>query len=142
MITRNQLDKIIEALPRNLSPDEWRTASSVATGVHYEKSLPELIKFYSLNKDLAFAWWQKLGLGDNKAEATSVKKGKPKKVLDDYLKSNIGQHVSAQALADVCKVSLPTVYTFINGNRSWFKKISRGVYEIIDADKEREKVKK
>lgn len=142
MITRNQLDQVILSLPKDLSADEWRTAASVMTGVYYEKTLAELIKFYSLNKNLAFIWWQKLGFGDDKNEIVAPKKNKPKKLLSEYINSNVGTSVSAQDLADVCKVSLPTVYTFINANRSWFKKLSRGLYEIVDADKEREKVKK
>jgi hypothetical protein len=142
MITRNQLDQIVKSLPKTLSSDEWRTAASVATGAHHDKSLLETIKFYSLNKDLAMFWWEKFDLKSEKPLEVIAKKSKPKKALTDFVKINIGSSITAQTLADKCSVSLPTVYSFITSNRGWFKKTGRGLYEIIDSDKEREKVKK
>lgn len=142
MITRNELDRLVSCLPKDLSTEDRRIASAVATGAHHDKSLPEIIKFYSLNKDTAKEWWDRFNFNDFGKSKTVEKKNKPQKALQEFIKSNIGQEVSANYLAETCEVSLPTVYSFINNNRSWFKKVGRGKYEIIDSEKEREKVKK
>ena len=142
MITRNELDRLVSCLPKNLSTEERRIATCVATGAHYDKSLPEIVKFYSLNRETATEWWDKFNFNDFNKSKTFEKKSKPQKVLQDFVKSNINQEVTANHLAEACEVSLPTVYTFITNNRGWFKKIARGLYLIVDAEKEREKQKK
>jgi hypothetical protein len=143
MITRIQLDSLIKSLPKTgLKDDEWRTAASVATGAFYEKNLPEIIKFYSLNTDLATKWWDNFNLSEIGLSKESNKRTKPQKVLDSYIRDNIGKTVNVKTLSEECEVSNPTVYSFIDSNRHWFKKIARGKYEIIDAEKERENSKK
>jgi hypothetical protein len=143
MITRIELDRLIKSLPSNgLEDDEWRTAASVATGVYYEKNLPDIIKFYSLKQELATKWWDRFNFSDVGLLKETSRKSKPQKILELYIKENIGKEVTVKILSEECKVSLPTVYSFIDSHRHWFKKLSRGKYEIIDADKEREMAKK
>lgn len=142
MISRLEVDTLIKSLPKGLPAEEWRTAASVATGVSHSKSLPEIISFYNVNKELAEKWWDNFNFNDLGLAKTSSRKSKPQNVLLSYVKDNIGEVVSVKSLSEACEVSTPTVYSFLDSNRGWFKKISRGKYEIIDADKEREISKK
>lgn len=143
MITRKELDSLIKSLPRNISQEEWRTAACVATGVSYDKSLPDIIKTYSINSEVAKKWWNQFNFNDfGSPEPTKKKKGKTSQVLSDFVKNNIGKTITANLIADECKVSLPTVYNFINSNRSWFKKVGRGLYLVLDAEEERKNAKK
>jgi hypothetical protein len=142
MISRIELDRLIKSLPKEgLVDDEWRAAASVATGVFHEKNLPDIIKFYSLNESLAKKWWDRFNFSDIGLAREKSKKSKPQIILDSYVKNNIGQTVTVKLLAEDCDVSTPTIYSYLDSNRHWFKKISRGTYEIIDAEKEREKAK-
>lgn len=142
MITRAEVDKLVKSLPRNLPPEEWRTAASVATGVSHSKSLPEIISFYHVDRELAEKWWDRFNFDDLGLAKSSSKKSKPQKVLLDYIQAHIGDIVSVKALSEACEVSTPTVYGFLDSHRGWFKKSARGKYEIIDANKEREISKK
>lgn len=142
MITRTELDQLVRNLPKTLTQDEWRIAACVATGVHYEKSLPEIARFYSLNIESCRKWWDHFNFNDVGLPTEEKRKSKPQKSLQEYLKLNIGNTVTVIAIAETCQVSSPTTYNFINTNRSWFKKVGRGSYLIVDADKEREMSKK
>lgn len=142
MITALEVDKLVKSLPKGLSGEEWRTAASVATGVSHSKTLPEIINFYHLNRELAEKWWDKFNFDDLGLAKSVPKKTKPQKVLLEYVKENIGEVVSVKSLSEECGVSFPSVYNFIDSYRGWFKKIARGRYEIIDSDKEREISKK
>lgn len=143
MITRTELDRLIKSLPKQgLAEDEWRTAASVATGAHYEKTLSDIIKFYSLDTEVATKWWDQFNFSDAGLAKESTRKSKPQKVLDSFVRSNVGLLISIKTLSESCGVSVPTVYGFVDSHRHWFKKIGRGRYEIIDAEKEREMAKK
>jgi hypothetical protein len=142
MISRIELDRLIKSLPKEgLVDDEWRTAASVATGVFHEKNLPDIIKFYSLSEPLAQKWWDQFNFSEIGLAREKSKRSKPQLILDSYVKENIGQTVTVKILAESCGVSTPTIYSYLDSNRHWFKKISRGTYEIINAEKEREKAK-
>jgi hypothetical protein len=141
VITRNELDRLIKNLPTDLSQEEWRIAASVATGVHNEKSLQEIVKLYAINKDIAAEWWEKFNFSDVSKKENAPRK-KKKKLLAEFVSSNIGNVITAEMFAKECEVSAPTVYNYINANRSSFKKVGRGQYEVIDSNKERELAKK
>ena len=64
---------------------------------------------------------------------------KNKKKIEEYLKANIGKVVTPKQVAEDVKMSLPTFYNYYNANRSFFKKVQRGQFEIIDPKVERTK---
>lgn len=143
MITRKELDSLIKSLPKTLSQEEWRVAACVVTGVSYGKTLADIIKNYSINSDLAKKWWIQFNFNDfSSPEPEKKKRSKTSSVLADFIKNKIGDNISPNQIAEDCKVSLPTVYNFINANRSWFKKAGRGLYTILDAEEERKNAKK
>lgn len=65
------------------------------------------------------------------------KRSSKKNEIFEFLKGNIGEVLTPIEIAEACEISMPTMYNFINSNIGWFKKIKRGVYEIVDADEER-----
>jgi hypothetical protein len=73
-----------------------------------------------------------------KQEATAKRSSKSKKI-ESYLKDNVGKTVTPKQVAEEVGMSLPTFYNFYNANRSYFKKVKRGEFEILDPKAERSK---
>ena len=65
------------------------------------------------------------------------KRSSKKNEIFEFLKGNIGEVLTPTEIAEACEISMPTMYNFINSNIGWFKKVKRGVYEIVNADEER-----
>lgn len=144
MITRKELDLLIKSLPKGLDAEEWRVAACVATGVSYGKQLHEIVKQYSINASLAKKWWNTFNFNDFGAPEVKKekKKGKSGSVIHSFISSRVGESITPNFIADECSLSLPTVYNYINANRSSFKKVSRGTYQILDEEEERKKAGK
>lgn len=138
MLTREQIDAYIKNVPASASADDRRTAYSVITGFGEDKSIGEIVQYYSLDRDGVNYWMQYFKFADMKAESTGKRSSKSKKI-EQYLKQNIGKVVTPKQVSEDINMSLPTFYNFYNANRSYFKKIQRGQFEIIDPKAERAK---
>jgi predicted AAA+ superfamily ATPase len=61
------------------------------------------------------------------------------KIIEEYLAKNVGKTINFAKVAEELKISVPTVYNFHRDNRSYFKKVERGSFQIIDPKVERAK---
>lgn len=136
-----EITKLVKTIPTNISQEEQRIAASVATGYFYNKSLKECISFYSLNPDTAIYWWNKFGFEKVDQTEKASKKKKAKSFIE-FIDSNVGKIVSMKALSEELSISMPTAYKYVSDNRSAFKKVGHGKYEIVDTKKERVESKK
>ena len=139
-MSRSQIDSLIASIPTQDDGEEWRTAAAVVTGFFQEKNLNDVIHFYNLKPDSAGRWWSYYGFDDQNSSKRSFKKTKRNDV-EKILASAAGNIMSVSEIADLLEKSTVTVYKIISDNRSWFKKSSRGKYEIINAYEVREKEK-
>jgi hypothetical protein len=143
MISIHQANTLIKNLPNNLTSEEWRTAACVVTGFSYGRPLKQIVEFYSLKFDDAKKWWEKFNFSEiSPSEPVPVRKKDKKNKLSNFVEKNIGKVLSTKEMADGAEVSQPTLYKFINENRGHFRKVGRGMYEIVDAKKVREVEKK
>lgn len=142
MISIHQANTLIKNLPKSLNSEEWRTAVCVITGFSYGRNLKQIVDFYSLKFDDAKNWWDNFNFSEV-VPVDSVPKKKDKKIkLSKFIESQIGKVLSTKEMAESAGVSQPTLYKFINDNRGYFRKVGRGMYEIVDAKKIREADKK
>lgn len=142
MISIHQANNLIKNLPKNLSSEEWRTAACVVTGFSYGRTLKQITEFYSLKFDEAKSWWDEFNFSEVSSPESSPKKKNKKNKLSKFIESNIGKVLSTKEMIEAAEVSQPTLYKFINDNRSNFRKVGRGIYEIVDTKKIREEEKK
>lgn len=141
MITQKEVESLLARVPREASNEEHRIAASVAIGVRDGKTLSEIVKYYWIPSELAEKWWSNFGF-DDIAPTERKKRGSKSAVLDLFIKSNIGQTISSNEIIEKCDITAPTFYNYLTANRGYFKKVSRGIYTIIDPSKERIKSKK
>lgn len=138
MLTRTQIDEYIKEIPEGIDADERRAAYATITGFAEDKSVNEICSYYSLNNETVSHWIQYFNLTSSKTQKAGKRAGKTKSI-EDYLSKNVGKTVNFTKMAEEIGVSAPTVYNFYNANRSYFKKISRGSFEILDPKAERTK---
>lgn len=138
MLTRTQIDEYIKEIPKDIDADERRAAYATITGFAEDKSVNEICSYYSLNSETVSHWINYFNLASTKSQKSGKKSGKTK-TIQDYLSNNIGKTVNFTKMAEEIGVSAPTVYNFYNANRSYFKKVSRGNFEILDPKAERTK---
>lgn len=136
MLTRAQIDKYITLIPVGIDPDDRRAAYSVITGFGDGKSVGEIVSYYSISKDVVEHWIDYFGFATVKSQ-TSGKRTSKTKLIEDYLSKNVGKTISFAKVAEELKISVPTVYNFHRDNRSYFRKVERGTFEIVDPVKER-----
>lgn len=106
------------------------------TGVKDGKSLKEITTYYWLSDELAQEWWDFFNFSDVRP-VEKKKRGAKTSKLDIFIKSNIGKTLKSTEIIEQCEITTPTLYNYINANRGYFKKVSRGTYEIINPDLER-----
>lgn len=140
LMERERLIKIVYQNHNLSNPELTRSGCCVATGYYYEKSLPEICAFYQIQESDALYWWEYFGFSNSLAKPVKKKKRKQSEIFE-YLKSKAGSELTVKQLTEECSISSPTAYKFINENVGWFKKVRRGVYEVVNADEERRKAK-
>jgi len=140
MLSPVQAEKLIQSLPKPISPEDHRTACSIITGVRDGKTLSQSISYYSLSHDLANKWWDFFNFSEVRP-VEKKKRGAKTSKLDQFIKSNIGKTLKSTDIINMCEITTPTLYNYINANRGFFKKVSRGTYEIIDPQQERKEAK-
>lgn len=136
MLSIQEAEKLIQRIPSNISPESRRAACSIITGVKDGKSLKEITTYYWLSNELAQEWWDFFNFSDVRP-VEKKKRGAKTSKLDIFIKSNIGKTLKSTEIIEQCEITTPTLYNYINANRGYFKKVSRGTYEIINPDLER-----
>lgn len=137
MLNTQEAEKLIQRIPRGISPESHRAACSIVTGVKDGKSLKEIVTYYWLSNELAQEWWDFFNFSEVRP-LEKKKRGAKTSKLDGFIKSNIGKTLKSTEIIDQCEITTPTLYNYINANRGYFKKVSRGTYTIIDPNLERQ----
>lgn len=138
MLTRAQIDKYITEIPANTDPDDRRAAYSVITGFGEGKSVSEISSYYTISKEIVEHWMSYFDFASTKAQSKGKRTSKTK-VIEEYLSKNVGKTINFAKVAEELNISVPTVYNFHRDNRSYFKKVERGSFEIVDPKVERAK---
>jgi transposase len=136
MLTRAQIDNYITQIPSDIDSDERRAAYSVITGFADGKSLTEISTYYAISREIAEHWMNYFDFASTKSQATGKRTSKTK-LIEDYLAKNVGKTINFAKVAEELKISVPTVYNFHRDNRSYFKKVERGSFQIVDPKVER-----
>ena len=82
-------------------------------------------------------WWNHFGFSEEMSKPTKKRSKNKSADIFNYLKEKTGKEITVKQFTEECSISSPTAYKFINENVGWFKKVKRGVYEIVDGDEER-----
>ena len=138
--TRNAIEQLIKLIPRNISSEDNRIACSVITGFCYGKTLKDCSKYYSLSKERSQYWWDFFNLSDEQP-IDRPRRGSKTNSLESFVKDNIGKTFKTKDILQVCEITNPTLYNYINSIRGYFKKVGRGEYLLVDAQAEREAAK-
>jgi len=143
MISLQEKERLVKVVNQRRSPHRpelGRAGLCVVTGYFNEKSLLEICNFYSITKEDAQYWWNEFGFDESMAKPVKKRSNKKQEIFY-FIKQNVGETLTPAEIAEACEISMPTMYNFINSNIVWFKKVKRGVYEIVDADTERRKAR-
>ena len=138
MLTRAQIDKYIAEIPSDIHSDERRAAYSVITGFADGKSINEITSYYAIPVEVVTHWMGYFDFASTKVQSKGKRTSKTK-IIEDYLAKNVGKTINFAKVAEELKISVPTVYNFHRDNRSYFKKVERGSFEIVDPKAERAK---
>lgn len=137
---RKEIDLMIKSIPKGINPEEYRTACAVITGTMSGKSLSDVVRYYSLDVLIAKYWASQFNLL-SKTTTEKQRRGSKTFTLEMFIKANIGKTFKSADILKECNITNPTLYNFINSNRGYFKKVGRGLYEIVDYSAERAKEK-
>lgn len=137
---RKKIESLIRQIPPNVDQESYRIAASIATGAANGRTLKEIAKYYSLPMSAAQTWWEYFNFGTDTSKERN-RRGAKTASIESFVKSNIGKTFKSSEIVDICNITNPTLYNFINANRGWFKKTGRGEYLIVDQNEERMKDK-
>lgn len=138
MLTRAQIDSYVKEVPTDIEADDKRAAYATITGYGEDKSVAEIAQYYSISRDTVLKWMNYFNFSNDKTNSKGKRSSKTK-MIESYLSSNVGKTVTPKQVAEEVGMSLPTFYNFYNANRSYFKKVKRGEFEILDPKAERNK---
>jgi hypothetical protein len=140
MLSLQEAEVLIKRIPGQISPEDRRAACSIIIGFRDGKSLGEITRYYWLESQLALKWWDFFNFSEVRP-IEKQKRGVKTSKLDEFIKSNIGKELKSSEIIDKCEITTPTFYNYLNANRGYFKKISRGSYLILDPALERKQDK-
>jgi hypothetical protein len=140
MLNHQEAEKLIKQLPKNLDHEDRRASCSVVIGFRDGKSISEICRYYWLDPATAQKWWNYFNFSEFRP-AEKRKRGVKMSKLDEFIKSNIGKTLKSSEIIELCEITTPTFYNYLNANRGYFKKIGRGNYLIIDPVLERKQDK-
>jgi hypothetical protein len=140
MLSKIEEDTLIKKIPKECHSEERRAAYSVIAARRQDWTMKQACGYYSISEEHADRWWNYFNFSED-AKSPSGKRGRKTKDIMRYLKENIGKTITPKDLTDSLEISLPTFYNFYNANRSYFKKVKRGQFEIIDPNQERKLAK-
>jgi len=138
---KEKLVKIVNHSYHPQRPERGRAGYCVIIGYYENKSLSEICSYYMISEEDGLYWWNHFGFNEEMSKTTKKKSKNKSADIFNYLKSKAGQEITVKQFTEECSISSPTAYKFINENIGWFKKVKRGVYEVVDADEERRKAK-
>ena len=125
-------DKLISLIPVS----DHREAASVIYG-HYKGWSPsKTIKYYNIDEKSYSTYAELFKFKEKVVNQVSGRKSKQDNIVS-FLSGNVGKVITPVQLATDVEISLPTFYNFYNANRSYFKKVKRGHFEIVDPKVER-----
>lgn len=136
------VNRLIKTIPAKTQQEDYRIACSVISGYFSNKSLLETIKYYSIDQMEAKKWWEFFCFHSAFGNESKPKRGSKNQVLDSFVKENIGKTFKSSEIVVLCDITNPTLYNYITANRGAFKKVGRGLYEILDPNEERSKAKR
>lgn len=135
MITNQEITERLAKLPRGIDSEEWRQNAACLTGMRDGLTPKQVSAYHNVPIEFVISYY-----GNSEFETQKEGKGSRKKKSADilnFIKSNVGKQITPAEFAEEVNISLPTFYNYFNANRGWFKKIKRGVFEIVDADSAR-----
>jgi hypothetical protein len=132
----NLYEKAIAGLGK-LDDGVERIAASVFYGYHKGWNLSKIIKSYSLPQEAAQQIWNKFNFSESTVTEKKTRTRSKQNAIVDFLNTNSGKVITPADLAKDLNISLPTFYNFYNANRHYFKKVQRGVFEILNPQVER-----
>ena len=144
MISFQEKEKLVRIVNHSYHPqrpERGRAGYCVIIGYYENKSLSEICSYYMISEEDGLYWWNHFGFNEEMSKPTKKKSKNKSADIFNYLKSKAGQEITVKQFTEECSISSPTAYKFINENIGWFKKVKRGVYEVVDADEERRKAK-
>lgn len=136
------VNRMIKLIPAKTSQEDYRVACSIISGFYSNKSLLETIKYYSIDQLEAKKWWEFFSFHSAFGNESKPKRGSKNQMLDSFVKENIGKTFKSSEIVVLCDITNPTLYNYITANRGAFKKVGRGLYEILDPNEERSRAKR
>lgn len=139
MITNQEITAILANIPRDTDAEVVRYIACCLNGIRDTLSIREVSAYYSVPIEFVSDYYSK-----NQFEIQKEGKGSRKRKSSDintFIKNNIGREITPAQFSEEVGISLPTFYNYFNANRGWFKKIKRGLFEIVDAEATRQSEK-
>ena len=138
---KERLVRIVNHSYHPHNPERGRAGYCVIIGYYDDKTLSEICAYYMISEEDGRYWWDHFGFNEEMSKPTKKRTKNKAADIFDYLKSKAGQEITVKQFTEECSISSPTAYKFINENVGWFKKVKRGLYEVVDGDEERRKAK-
>lgn len=133
---RVEFEKIHQQLISQIPVNDHRIASSVIYGHYKDWSPQKTCKYYSISMEEYNYYAEKFNFKQRMVKEMAGRKSKQDNIVN-FLKVNVGKVVTPVQVATDTEISLPTFYNFYNANRSYFKKVKRGHFEIVNPKEER-----
>ena len=131
-----QFDEIFNRLISLVPVDNHREAASVIYGHYRDWSPNKTCKYYSIDEETYSKYANLFKFTEKVVKEMTGRKSKQDGIVN-FLKVNVGKVVTPVQVATDTQISLPTFYNFYNANRSYFKKVKRGHFEIVNPEMER-----
>lgn len=139
MITNQEVTERLAKLPKGVDPEEWRYTAACLSGIRDGLTSKQVSSYHNVPIEFVVDYYK-----NNNFETQKEGKGSRKRKSSDinnFIKQNIGREITPVEFAEEVGISLPTFYNYFNANRGWFKKIKRGLFEIVDAEATRQSEK-
>jgi hypothetical protein len=140
MITQKEIDEIMKSLPKSVNAEVWKDTCSALTGLRDGKNAKETSAYYNISLDFVNECWNKYNLMSNIKKEVGKRSAKTSNIKK-FLNENVGKTITPKDVVEATNISMPTFYNFYNANRSYFKKVKRGQFQILDPASERERAK-
>ncbi len=129
-------DKIYQKLISQIPVNDHRVASCVIYGHYRDWGVQKTCKYYGISIEEYNYYSNIFNFKQRMVKEVSGRKSKQDNIVN-FLKVNVGRVVTPVQVATDTEISLPTFYNFYNANRSYFKKVKRGHFEIVNPEVER-----
>lgn len=134
MLSQQEENKYISAIPSEIDGEDRRAAYSVISGFRDQKSKAQIASYYSLSVDLVEKWYKFFNFNETGTQKKSGRGSKKTNAVLNFVQQNPGRIVTPKEVVAELNVSLPTFYNFFNSNRQYFKKLKRGEFEIVNPE--------